>query len=272
VTVTTIPTTTTLGLASASIAIGAPETLTAMVTSSGGAPGGTVTFFNGTASLGTATLTNGAATLAVTSNSVGSETITAAYGASGNFAGSTSAALMLAVTTPVALTLSASTISVAPGASGSVTISAAPATGFSGAITFACSSPVAYVTCSPTSPSQTITATAAVQSTVTVSVASTVSTLEPTRLWQASGTTAYALLLPFGALSLLGFAKRGRVLPLLVALCLSASLLVGISGCGGGSTPTTNQPAAPSGTQVVSITAKSASATQTVQLTVNIGS
>ncbi|MGD0442421.1 MAG: glycosyl hydrolase family 28 protein [Edaphobacter sp.] len=281
VTVTAIPTTTTLSLASMSIADGAPEGLTAAVTSSAGVPTGTVTFFNGTASLGTATLSNGTATLAVTSNSVGSEAITAVYSATGNFSGSTSAALMLSVTNPLVLTLSANTVSIAPGASGTVTVSAAPGVGFTGPVTFACSSPVAYVTCSPASPTQTITGMTAVQSGVTVNVAAAVSELKPTPLRGESGRVSYALLFPLGAFVLLGFSKRGRLrkLPLLVMLCLGVGLMVGISGCSGGPAPSTtstpppvNPPTAPSGTQVISITAMSAAATQTIQLTVNIGS
>lgn len=277
VTATAIPTTTTLSLGSSSVAIGASVILTASVSSSSGVPSGTVAFFSGTTSLGTGTLASGTATLMTTSSTVGSETITATYSATGNFAGSTSAALMLGVTNPVSLTLSAYAVSIAPGASGTVTVSAAPGFGFTGAIAFSCSSPVAYVTCSLNPASQAISGTTAVQSTVTLNVASTLSNLEPLMRRGISGTGVYALLLPFGAFSFLGFsrrAKRGRKLSVLWALCLSICVASGASGCGGGSTPApvVKPPAAPSGTQVVTITAKSATATQTIQVTVNIGS
>lgn len=270
VTVTAIPTTTTLSLASASIAIGASEVLTATVTSGFGVPSGTVTFFSGSTSLGMGTLTNGTATVTTTSSIVGSGTITASYNASGNFGGSTSAALMLSVTNPLTLSLSANAISISPGASGTVTVSAAPAIGFAGAVTFACSSPVAYVTCSLNSPSQTITGTTAVQSVVTLNVASTVSDVRP----EDSRSTTYALLLPIGAIVFLGFARGGKVVRTFFVLCvLCLGTPAGILGCSGGSTPaSTTKPIAPSGSQVVSITAKSAAATQTIQVTVNIGS
>jgi hypothetical protein len=208
-------------------------------------------------------------------SAVGSETLTAAYSATGNFGGSTSAALMLSVTNPVTLTLSPLAVSIAPGALGTATVTASPAIGFTGAITFACTSPVAYITCSLNPASQTISGTAAVQSTITLNVAATLSKLEPATP-PASKPTAYAFLLPLGVFALLGFARgaRGlRKLSLGFALCLSIGTVVGIAGCGGSSTPTPapTTPAAPSGTQVVTITAKSALVTQTIQVTVNIG-
>jgi hypothetical protein len=276
VTVTAIPTVTTLSLASASVAVGAGDILTATVTSGSGVPSGMVTFLSGTTSLGTGMLTNGTAMLTTTSSVVGSETITATYNATGNFGGSTSAALMLGFTNPITLTLSPNAVSIAPGGAGTVTVTAAPATGFSGAISFACTSPVAYITCSLTPSSQTISGTTAVQSTLTLNVAATVSSLEPTMNPGTVGAASYALLLPFGGFALLGFVrgrKRLHELLLLFVLCLSLGAIAGIAG-GGSSTPTPapNKPAAPSGTQVVTITAKSPTTTQTIPVTVNIGS
>ena len=274
VTASAIPTATTLSLASGSVAVGAGDILTATVTSGSGVPTGTVTFFTGTTSLGTATLTNGTATLTTMPGSVGSDTLTATYAASGNFGGSTSPALTLGVTNPVMLTLSPYAISIAPGASGTTTVTASPAIGFTGAITFACTSPVTYISCSLTPASQTISGTTAVQSTLTLNVAATVSKLEPSMQPVATRTMAYAFLLPVGAFTLLGLARRGRnyrKLSLMFALYLSVGVIVGVTGCGG-STPAPTTPAAPSGTQVISITAKSAAVTQTIQLTVNIGS
>jgi hypothetical protein len=274
VTVTAIPTTTNLSLASASIAIGASESLMATVTSGAGIPGGSVNFLNGTALLGTATLTNGTVVLMTTSSSVGTETITAVYSATGNFGGSASAALMLSVTNPVTLTLSQSAVSIAPGATGTVTVTAAPATGFAGAVEFSCSSSVAYVRCSLNPASQTVSGTTSVQSAITVNVASTLSELEPKNWRRTTGQVSYALLLPVGLFALIGFGRKRnlRGVQLLVALCLIAGLMSGISGCGGGSKAPTTTQTPPSGTQVITVTAKSAAPIQTIQLTVNIGS
>ena len=272
--VTAIPTTTNLSLSSASIAIGANETLMAIVSSGAGVPSGSINFMNGTASLGTAVLNNGTAALVTTSSSVGTETISAVYSATGNFGGSTSATLTLSVINPVTLTLSPSAVSIAPGAMGTAMVTAAPATGFAGAVGFSCSSPVGYVTCSLNPASQSITGTTPVQSTITVNVASTMSELEPKDRRPATGQLSYALLLPLGMFPMLGFTVRGRLrgLLLLAALCVLAGTMSGISGCGGGTKPPTTTQTAPSGTQAITITAKSAAATQTIQLTVNIGS
>ncbi len=70
---------------------GASITLTALVTAVYGAPAGTVTFYSGPTSLGTAVLNGtGVATLTTTALPTGTDAVTAAYGAAGNFASSTS--------------------------------------------------------------------------------------------------------------------------------------------------------------------------------------
>jgi Glycosyl hydrolases family 28/Bacterial Ig-like domain (group 3) len=273
VTAGAIPTATSLSLASSFIAVGAGEILTATVGSTGGVPGGTVTFFSGTTSLGSGTLSNGTASLTITSNSVALETLTAVYAANGNFGGSTSPALTLAVTNPVTLALSSYAVSIAPGSSGTSTVTASPATGFTGAITFGCTSPVSYITCSLTPASQTISGTTAVQSTVTLNVAATLSKVERTSPAGDSRTKTFAFLLPAGAFALFGFARKRRnhtKLSHLLALCLSIGAIAGVVGCGG--SPTPSSPTAPATTQVISISAKSATATQTILVTVNIGS
>ena len=72
-------------------------TFTATVTATppgAGTPTGTVTFRDGATSLGRATLNGGGqATLSTSTLAVGSRTITAVYGGSGSFAGSTSSAV-----------------------------------------------------------------------------------------------------------------------------------------------------------------------------------
>jgi hypothetical protein len=91
-TVTGAATTTTL-TAPSSAAYGASVTLTATVASTGGTPGGTITFYNGATALGTGTLNaNGVATLSTTALPAGTDNVTAAYGAAGNFGASTSVA------------------------------------------------------------------------------------------------------------------------------------------------------------------------------------
>jgi hypothetical protein len=74
-------------------AFGQPVTFTATVTSAAGVPTGTVTFLDGAAVLGTSPLSGGAASFATAGLSAGLHSITAVYGGSASFGGSTSSAL-----------------------------------------------------------------------------------------------------------------------------------------------------------------------------------
>ena len=88
-------TTTTLTAAPNPSAYGQSVTFTATVKpqSGTGTPTGTVTFKNGTTTLGTGTLSGGVAHYSTTKLAVGTHSITAVYGGSTAFAGSTSSAL-----------------------------------------------------------------------------------------------------------------------------------------------------------------------------------
>jgi hypothetical protein len=66
---------------------------TATVYSAAGELAGTVTFKNGSSTLGTGTLSGGKATFIISTLSVASQGITAVYGGSTDFTGSTSAVL-----------------------------------------------------------------------------------------------------------------------------------------------------------------------------------
>ena len=93
-TVSNFATTTTLTSSANPSTYGQNVMFTASVSAtSGGAPGGTVTFKNGTQTLGTQTLSNGVATISTNVLTVGTHSITAVYGGDPNHAGSTSPAL-----------------------------------------------------------------------------------------------------------------------------------------------------------------------------------
>jgi hypothetical protein len=87
---------------------GQSVTFTATVTSSGGTPTGTVTFYDSATQLGTGTLSNGTATSPATSLSVGSHSITAIYGGDSNFASSNSSVFTQIVLQNFALTVNMS--------------------------------------------------------------------------------------------------------------------------------------------------------------------
>ncbi len=113
-----------------------PVTLTAAVSSTGGAPpnGENVTFMSGTTSLGTAQLTGGTASLTTTSLPVGTDSITAVYGGDSDFAGSTSAAVSQTVNQASSSTTLKSSLN--PSTSGqSVTFTANISGQFSGVAT-----------------------------------------------------------------------------------------------------------------------------------------
>ena len=91
-------TTTVLASSGSPSIAGAPVTLTATVTGTGGVPGGSVTFKSGATSLGVGALNaQGGASLTTTALAVGQDTLTAVYGGDAKDNGSTSAALVQTV-------------------------------------------------------------------------------------------------------------------------------------------------------------------------------
>ncbi len=118
-------------------ALGQSVTFTATVTSVAGVPAGTVTFRDGSATLGTSALTGGAASLATAALSAGPHSITAVYGGSTSFAGSTSGVLSQTVTVPVFYTFTGFLSPMAP--AGTL---AAPS--FSGSANYGSATPVKW--------------------------------------------------------------------------------------------------------------------------------
>ena len=105
----------------------------------GGTPTGTVTFENGSATLGVATLSAGRAEFTTSALAVGVHSITAVYGGSANFGGSTSAVLSQTVNkaaTSTALVSSPNPSTVGQTITFSATVKAATSGTPTGAVTF----------------------------------------------------------------------------------------------------------------------------------------
>jgi len=89
---------TVLTASAGSLTVGAPLTLTANVTGTGGTPGGSVTFMDGATALGTGVLNaSGIATLTTSTLAPGQHTLTAVYTGDTNDLGSTSAAIQVTI-------------------------------------------------------------------------------------------------------------------------------------------------------------------------------
>ena len=135
-TVNAAGTTTGLSANPTSLLYGQSTTLTATVTS--GATG-TVTFFDGGASLGTSSLSGGQATLSISTLPVGTRSITARYNGSANYAPSTSSAVQVTVsqaTTTTALSSSSPTSTVGQSVTFTATVTPATSGTPTGSVTF----------------------------------------------------------------------------------------------------------------------------------------
>lgn len=254
-----------------SITVGASITLTATVAGASGAavPTGTVEFQLGTSSLGTESLDgSGVATLTTTSLPAGSDAITATYNGDANYNASTSPALTITVVAPqpdFAVTDNPATIEVTDGSSGTTTLTVAPAYGFNGTISFACSGLPSKATCSFSPPSVTLNGNTATTRLTIVAAASTTGVAvnhgparHDSRL--KSELTVSGLM---AGLLFLGSIRRSRgTLCLLVLFVLSGSVL----GCGSSGVYKTTIPGTPPGTYSVTVTASSSAVSHSTKI------
>lgn len=245
-------------------AYGSTTTLAAAISSTvSGTPTGSLTFLDGTTSLGAATVSAGKATITAVL-AQGAHSITARYSGDSSFATSTSAATAITIVAPVTLTATPQTLTLAPGASGSVALSVVPAAGATGTVSFTCASPVSYIACSISPASQAISGTSAVSATLTIQVAATLAQLDRPFSPAARPGVWLAILLPFG---IFGVVRRRRALGLL-SLCATLFLLsTSLSGCAG--TPLASN-VTPNGTQVVTVTATQGVASTSTSVSVAV--
>jgi hypothetical protein len=284
--VTPAATTTSLN-APASASYGASVTLTATVTSTAGMPAGSVTFYNGSTSLGAGTLNGGVATLTTTALPAGMDTATATYAAAGNFAGSSSTAVMLTVgAAPVepvgAYTVSANPtmLTIAAGGKGNTTLTLAPTNGYNGTVSLSCLNLPANATCAFANNQLTLSGkNQSVSTGLTVNTTMQTGNYMPSQAPQSPFSPAlFALVFwcPGGLTGLAVVARRRKLVKTqrLWHLCLLLAgawvFAVGLSGCGmhgyvANVTPGTSQV-----TVVATGTSGSVVTTQTVTLTINM--
>lgn len=254
-------TTTTLTTPATSVAPATPITFTATIASAAAPPlGGAVTFFDSGVSIGTApptslgatSLTSSIATFTTSTLAAGTHTLTAAYspvnalglGAANLFLPSTSSPLIITVAPPgITAALSSATVTVAAGATATTTATLTPISGFNGTVALACGSLPTQVTCAIAPASLSFNGVTAAQTTAqTATVHISTDSSKP--------AAAAFLLLPLTGLGMLFALRRRRFnLGLLaLTLVLSATGVLGLSGCGG-----SNSKARP-GTYTVPIT------------------
>ena len=293
-TVSSASTTTALTAPTSAIS-GASVALAATVSSAAGAPGGSVTFYNGSTPLGSAPLNaSGVATLSTTTLPVGTDTVTATYAAASNFATSTSAPATLTVSAapvkpPATYTLAANptSLTIQQGQTATTTLTVTPAGGYSGTIAWSCSNLPANAGCAFAQNQVTLSGNDQVV-TVALNITTTQqaenhapqSPLNPTlfalAFWWPGGLTGLAIFVRKRILH----QRQGswQLCLLLVCVCIFAGAL---SGCGsnssmgssGGTSTPPSTPAPPTVAQVTVTatgTSGTAVATQTVNLTLTL--
>lgn len=253
-----------------------PVTLTASLVQGGNTVAsatGAVTFSIGGSSLGSASMTGGVATFVTTALPVGSDTISVAYsGDAGDNPANGTASVTVTAAPPAApsftMTASVGTLSLAPGATGTVALSLTSNAAFSGSISFTCTGLPAEASCS-VSPSS-----VSLGKGQTANAALVIATTAKNNSYQVANHSAWTITM--GGISMAGlmfiaFPRRKRIpgtLAIVVFGAISAASILGLTGCGGSGD---KYPGTPAGSYNVVVTATSGTITQlqVVALTIN---
>jgi hypothetical protein len=270
-----LATTTTLTASSTNAVAGTSLTFTATVAPASGtaAPTGTVTFYDGTTMLGTGTLASGTASYSTANLTVGSHSITASYGGDSGNAASTSSAVAITITAPVAADFTIGLVpasgTVAPGGSVTSTISITPVGGLNQQVALACAGAPTNATCTIAPSTVTPSGTAAVTATLTlqtnVSTAALDRPLHPGSGRHPGGPGALTFASLAGVLALASARRPARGFAF-VKLLMAALLLAGSAalGCGGSGHTT------PGGTSTLTITATAGAISHTATYAVTV--
>ncbi|HEY6304857.1 MAG TPA: Ig-like domain repeat protein [Candidatus Angelobacter sp.] len=256
-----------LSFSPASPSVGTNVTFTAKVTpvSPGTTPTGTVAFvdLNG-AGLGASPLDGtGTATLSATSLSAGNHLVVAVYAGDTLYAASESGNTPVTVSSAdFSVTIPGGSVTVPPGQPAAYTINVGALNGFTGTVSFTCTSGLPSLTSCSFNPTS---VTTAGSTTLTIATTAPTSTPPATGLGAGLGTTAgfFGLVL-FGGLTARKRARRwlpAFLLPTVLALCGA------LVSCGGGGPPVVHNPGTPPGTSTVTITATSGNTTHTATVT-----
>ena len=247
---------------------GQSVTLTASVTGTGPTPTGNVIFTSGSTTLGTVALNGGTAAYTTTSlTSPGTQTITATYSGDANTQASSGTINQVidAAFTPTPGSGGGATLTVKSGQAVTTPISVTGAAGFSGQVALACSGLPAGAACSFTPATVAVSGTTPASSSLTVNTgASTTAALAVQDLGTGIHRIAYGF--TFGSFLFLGvIRRRGRTIWTLFG-CLLLLCSLGLTACGGNSTPAGTAP----GTYNFTMTATSGSLKASNTYTLNV--
>ena len=269
--------TTTLTVSNANALVGQSVTFTAKVSVSAGTPTGIVTFAAGSNTIGTATLNaSGVATLTTSFPTAGVYSVIASYGGDPGDQASASTPLTESIlASSVSAAFSPGNITIASGASGTITITVTPTGGYTGSVTFSCGTLPAHVSCTFAPPSLTFAAGGGAQTdTLTINTAASTSSMVVSPMHSdrsSSFIPAMLLWLPGSLGALAGVFRRKlkrRLASRLWAITIICLGLVGVgvcSGCGGSSND------ARAGTYSIPVTITLATGTtQTVSASVTV--
>jgi hypothetical protein len=260
-----------LSASNTSLQTGASVTLTGSVVANPAlpVPTGSITFDDGASALATVALDpTGTATFQTSSLANGSHNVTAAYSGDANYAGTTSAVVVLDVGPPdYQVNLATNSATITAGQTGNFTLAISPQHGFSAAVSLSCSGLPAGAGCTFNPASVTPNGSAA-NSTLTITT--TGRTLAAQMPHSSGGRLSLGLLSTFllAAGLVFGGSRKKRIAPICLMLVL-ATVLAGV-GCGGGPTPPPPSSGTPAGTYTVTVNAISGSVTHQSTLTLTV--